>query len=97
MKHEKTTGEKTIKKSQNSHPATRYTKKDFAPLFGCTTYIDRTNGYLIIDSKSHIKDIYNRSDVYAIGMFIGIGKGSKLFVQYGQTVSCYDKKYTRII
>jgi len=76
---------------------TKIKKVDFESLIGCTTYIDKTNGYLIIDSKSTVLSIAN-NDVCAVGMFIKVGEHGGLLVQYGHgTICLYNKKYTKII
>ena len=76
-------------------------KEVFESLIGCTTYIDKTDGYLIIDSKSTVLTIANNSAnkaVCVVGMLVGVRKHGGLLVQYGQVTIClYNKKYTKII
>ena len=78
------------------------TKKEvFESLIGCTTYIDKTNGYLIIDSKSFLLRIARNdvnNDVCAVGMLVEVGERGRLFVRYGYgTICLYDREHTKII
>jgi len=85
----------------NIYEETRTVKDEFAHLIGCTTHVDKVNGYLVIDSKSRVlnnRHDYDKYAVYDIGKVVGMMGTDRLIVSYGKNTDCvYHKKYTKVI